>query len=602
MPVPDQLDRPGSRTLVLGGARSGKTRHAERLLDSAAAVTFIATSGDRPDDPEWTSRVAAHRASRPETWRTVETTDVAAALDAAKPGDVLLIDCVSLWLAAILDESGIWTATEPDDQERANAHVDEQIDRLVEAWTRTPARVVAVSNEVGSGIVPETVSGRRYRDDLGWLNTLLADSADEVVFVVAGIPVDLRGGWPNAAASAPRTSAAPAASAVTGEPTTQLAAPAPALTAPVPAPAPGPSGEGLPAPLDLDALATQVGLPDETAREAAQQRQGRLTKPTGALGRLEDLSIWMAAAQGQNPPRLFQRVRVVIFAGDHGVARSGVSAYPPEVTAQMVRNFVAGGAAVNVLARQAGATVRVLDISVDSDLSDLPLDVTAHKVRRGSGDIAHEPALSREEAERAFSTGMAIADEEVDSGADLLIPGDMGIGNTTVAAALVAVLTGSEVAGLVGRGTGIDDRAWMTKCAAVRDAARRGRFQGGDMIGLLAEAGGADVAAMAGFLLQAAIRRTPVLLDGVVSGAAALVAHRVAYPAREWWLAGHRSTEPAHTRALEQLGLEPIVDYGLRLGEGTGALVALPVLQAAVATLAEMATFDEAGVSDRDEA
>jgi nicotinate-nucleotide--dimethylbenzimidazole phosphoribosyltransferase len=352
----------------------------------------------------------------------------------------------------------------------------------------------------------------------------------------------------------------------------------------------------------LDALGASVPRPDEGAREAARERQSRLTKPAGALGRLEDLSIWLAGVQGCCPPRPIQRPRVVIFAGDHGVARTGVSAYPPEVTGQMVRNFIAGGAAVNVLARACGASVRVLDMAVDADLGDLPAEVTAYKVRRGSGNIATGPALTRAEAEQAFLAGVAVADDEVDSGADLLIPGDMGIGNTTAAATLVAVLTGAEVATVVGRGTGIDDRVWMVKCAAVRDAARRGRTKTADMVDLLAEVAGADLAAMSGFLVQAAVRRTPVVLDGVVSGAAALVADRIAYRCKDWWLAGHRSSEPAHTVTLERLQLEPVVDYELRLGEGTGALLALPILRAAGATLAEMATFDEAGVSDAEDA
>lgn len=351
--------------------------------------------------------------------------------------------------------------------------------------------------------------------------------------------------------------------------------------------------------LDLAAIAAGVVPPDETARAAALARQDRLTKPAGALGRLEELSVWLAGVQGACPTRPIERARVVVFAGDHGVARRGVSAYPPEVTAQMVRSFVAGGAAVNVLARVAGATVRVLDLAVDADLSDLPPGVTAHKVRRGSGDIAVEPALTLAEAERAFRAGLAVADEEVDSGADLLVPGDMGIGNTTPATVLVALLTSSDLASVVGRGTGVDDAAWMVKCAAVRDAARRGRPLRADPVALLAAVGGADVAAMTGFVLQAAVRRTPVLLDGVVSGAAALVADRICSTARRWWLAGHRSTEPAHAAALARLRLDPVVDVGLRLGEGTGALVALPVLRAAGALLAEMATFDEAGVSDR---
>jgi nicotinate-nucleotide--dimethylbenzimidazole phosphoribosyltransferase len=207
--------------------------------------------------------------------------------------------------------------------------------------------------------------------------------------------------------------------------------------------------------------------------------------------------------------------------------------------------------------------------------------------------------MTIDQARASFEAGMTIADDEVDRGADLLIPGDMGIGNTTPAAVLVALLTSADVADIVGRGTGIDDDAWMIKCAAVRDAADRGRDLLADPIALLAEVAGPDFAAMTGFLVQAAARRTPVLLDGVISGSCALLAHRIAHTAKAWWMAGHRSTEPAHARALERLGLEPIVDLGLRLGEGTGALVALPVLQAAAITLSEMATFAEAGVSDR---
>ena len=344
-----------------------------------------------------------------------------------------------------------------------------------------------------------------------------------------------------------------------------------------------------------------VPRPDDSARDAALARQSTLTKPTGSLGRLESLSAWAAAVQGACPPRPFREVRVVVFAGDHGIARSaGTSAYPPEVTAQMVRNFLAGGAAVNVLARQAGATVRVVDMAVDAepDYVDAP-EVTKWRVRRGSGSIDREDALTLDEAQRAFDAGCLIADAEIDSGADLLIPGDMGIGNTTPAAALIGLLANLDAARATGHGTGIDDAAWMRKAAAVRDAMRRGRPHLGQPIPLLAAITGADLAAMTGFLLQASIRRTPVLLDGMLSTACALLAARMDFRAKAWWQAGHRSTEPAQRAALEYLELDPIVDYGLRLGEGTGALIALPVLQAAIATLAEMSTFDEAQVSDR---
>ena len=337
-----------------------------------------------------------------------------------------------------------------------------------------------------------------------------------------------------------------------------------------------------------------VTPPDSRAAAAARRRQDILTKPAGALGRLEDLSVWVSSCQGHCPPRQFERARVVVFAGDHGVARAGVSAYPPEVTAQMVTNIDAGGAAINVLAEISGATVRVVDIAVDTDGP-----ATDYKVRRSSGNIAVEDALSEDEVLAALDAGRRIADEEVDAGADLLIAGDMGIGNTTAATTLIATLTDTEPVAVVGRGTGIDDAGWSRKTAAVRDAMYRGRRLRSDPVALLRTCGGADLAAMAGFCAQAAVRRTPLLLDGLVVTAAALVGDRLAPGARAWWQAGHRSTEPAHTLALDHLGLEPIVDLGLRLGEGTGAAVALPLVRAAIATLSSMATFEDVGVSEK---
>ena len=340
-----------------------------------------------------------------------------------------------------------------------------------------------------------------------------------------------------------------------------------------------------------------IAAPDAAVEAQARARQETLTKPSGALGRLEDLSVWVAACQGACPPRQFERPRVVVFAGDHGVTASGVSAYPAEVTAQMVANFEAGGAAINVLAGLAGAGVRVVDVAVDSD-EPLSPSIGAHKVRRSSGNIAIEDALSADETEAAIEAGRSIADEEVDAGADLLIAGDMGIGNTTAATTLIAAVTNSEPVAVVGRGTGVDDAGWARKTAAIRDALFRARTLRLDPLGLLRVCGGADLAAMAGFVAQAAVRRTPVLLDGVVVTAAALIADRLAPGARQWWQAGHLSTEPAHALALQRLDLVPIVDLGMRLGEGTGAAIALPILRASVATLASMPTFGEAQVSE----
>jgi len=342
-----------------------------------------------------------------------------------------------------------------------------------------------------------------------------------------------------------------------------------------------------------------VSPPDARAAAAAHARQDTLTKPAGALGRLEDLSVWVAACQGHCPPKQFNRARVVVFAGDHGVARSGVSAYPPEVTAQMVANIDAGGAAINILAGIAGATVRIVDLAVDapSEWAALTPQIGAHKVRRGSGDITMEDALTDSESVAAVAAGRAVADEEVDAGADLLIAGDLGIGNTTAAAVLVAALTNTEPVAVVGFGTGIDDGGWARKTAAIRDALFRARRVLPDPVALVRCCGGADLAALAGFCAQAAVRRTPLLLDGLAVTAAALVAERLAPGARQWWQAGHRSTEPGHALACAALELEPILDLRMRLGEGTGAALALPVMRAAVATLSSMATFTEAGIA-----
>jgi nicotinate-nucleotide--dimethylbenzimidazole phosphoribosyltransferase len=335
-----------------------------------------------------------------------------------------------------------------------------------------------------------------------------------------------------------------------------------------------------------------VSLPDEAVKQSAEERHAQLTKPRGSLGRLEELGTWLAACQGLCPPRPLRRPRVVVFAGDHGVAAKGVSAYPSEVTAQMVANFQAGGAAINVLAAVAGATVRVVDMAVAVDTS-----AGEHKVRKSSGSIDHEDALSAAEVEAALAAGKAIADEEIDGGADLLVAGDMGIGNTTPAAVLIAAITGSEPVAVVGRGTGIDDQAWMRKTAAIRDALRRAKPVTADPVALLRTTAGADITAMAAFLAQAAVRKTPVVLDGVISGAAALLAEELAPGARSWWVAGHRSTEPAHTLVLEQLDLKPLLEMNMRLGEGSGATAAIPLLTMAVDILNNMATFADAGVS-----
>lgn len=353
-------------------------------------------------------------------------------------------------------------------------------------------------------------------------------------------------------------------------------------------------------------LVARIDWPDRAVAQQASQRWDSLTKPEGALGRLEDLGTWWASVRGECPPSPPEQPVLVIVAGDHGVARTArTSAYPPEVTAQMVRTFLAERAAANALARQVGARVRVVDVAVDAPADyadDLDPSVAARRIRRASGSIDREDAMTAEEAEAALTLGIDLADEEVDAGADLLIVGDMGIGNTTSAAAIIALLAPADILSVVGRGTGIDDATWMRKAAAVRDAMRRGKPHKGAPLDLLAAIGGPDIAVMVGLLLGAAARRTPVLLDGTVISAAALIAHRAAYKSRDWWQAAHRSTEPAHAAALGRLDLTPLLDLRMRLGEGTGALLALPLVASAAAALGEMLTFAEAGVSTAEEA
>lgn len=329
--------------------------------------------------------------------------------------------------------------------------------------------------------------------------------------------------------------------------------------------------------------------PSAEARARATERLAGLATPAGALGRLGDLAVWVAACQDAVPPKQLTEVRLVIFAGDHGVAAHGVSAYPSEITGAMVRTFHAGKAGVSALARAHGVAVRVLDLGVDDDLADLPPAVTAHKVRRGSGAIHLEDALSAEEASRALAVGAAVAREEIDAGADLLISGDMGIGNTTPAAALVAAGLGLPATEVVGRGTGVDDAGLARKQDVVTQALRRAGARVDDPVDTLAALGSADLAAATGFLLTAAEEGVPVLLDGLMAVACALTADRIAPGAAAWFAAGHRSTEPAQSLALEKLGLEPVLDLGLRLGEGSGAVAAVPVLRSGVALLREVA-------------
>ncbi len=348
----------------------------------------------------------------------------------------------------------------------------------------------------------------------------------------------------------------------------------------------------------LDETLCAIEPADAGVMSEARERQDRLTKPRGALGALEDAAVRLAGITRSNPPQVPEPAAVAVFAGDHGVHAQGVTPWPQDVTAQMVANFLAGGAAVNAFAAQVGAEVVVVDVGVAGVLDAVP-GLLPRKIRAGTADFTQGQAMTRDEARAAVEVGIEVARDLAAAGNRCLVTGDMGISNTTASAALVAAFTGRTPLEVTGRGTGIDEERWQRKVDVVAAALSLHRPDPTDPLGVLACVGGLEHAAIAGFILGAAALHLPVILDGVIAGAAALAASRLAGDCIHACIAGHRSTEPAHAIALQHLGLEPLVDLGLRLGEGTGALLALPLLQCAARALRDMATFDAAGVTEK---
>lgn len=341
-----------------------------------------------------------------------------------------------------------------------------------------------------------------------------------------------------------------------------------------------------------------IGVLDAQAAAAAQARQNSLTKPAGSLGRLEDISIQLAGISGKCPPPRPDRRAVIVFAGDHGVVAQGVSAFPQEVTPQMVLNFLRGGAAVNVLARQANARVRVVDAGVAGELPAHP-DLYSGKIARGTKDFTREPAMTRAQAIAALELGITAAREEIGRGLDVLACGDMGIGNTTPSAAIICAITGTTPRAIAGRGTGVDDDGLERKIKAIEQGLVRHRPDPSDGLAVLQAVGGFEIGGIAGAMLAAGAARVPVVVDGFISTAAALLACTLAPNLKNFLIAGHRSQETGHALALAHLGLKPLIDFNLRLGEGTGAVLAFHFIDAAARIIVEMATFTEAGVSDK---
>ncbi|MDD3925092.1 MAG: nicotinate-nucleotide--dimethylbenzimidazole phosphoribosyltransferase [bacterium] len=334
---------------------------------------------------------------------------------------------------------------------------------------------------------------------------------------------------------------------------------------------------------------------DRSAMEEATARQEMLTKPVGSLGRLEKLSVQLAGITG-NPRPTVERKLVITMAGDHGVAAEGVSAFPVEVTPQMVHNFLSGGAAVNVLARQAGARVCVVDMGIACDMPTVE-GLRRRKISYGTGNIALGPAMSREQAVRAIEAGIGVVEEEMAAGLDLVATGDMGIANTTPSSAVTAAVTGASAAEVTGRGTGISDESLSRKIEVIERALQVNRPDPNDGLDVLAKVGGFEIGGLAGVIIGAAANRIPVVVDGFISGAAMLIALVLAPEVKPYLIASHRSVEGGHTLAMRWAGLEPLLDLDMRLGEGTGAVLSMHIVEAACRILDEMATFASAGVS-----
>jgi nicotinate-nucleotide--dimethylbenzimidazole phosphoribosyltransferase len=338
---------------------------------------------------------------------------------------------------------------------------------------------------------------------------------------------------------------------------------------------------------------------DTTSMAKAKERQDMLTKPTGSLGRLEQLSIQIAGIQGRPIPQIKQKA-VIVMAADHGVAARGTSAYPQEVTAQMVLNFLRGGAGINVISRQVGARVIIVDMGVAVKLEANP-GLLSRRIAAGTHDMSRGPAMTVAQAQQALETGIEIVTAEIKKGLDIVATGDMGIGNTTASSAICAIMTGKTIAEVTGRGTGLDDKQLQQKIRIINEAIAFNKPESAKPLEVLAKVGGFEIGGLAGVILGAAAHRVPVVIDGFISGAAALIAAGLCPRSKDYMIAGHCSVEPGHKLLLQYLGLKPLLDLEMRLGEGTGAALAMSIIETSSRILNEMATFAEAGVSDKGE-
>ncbi|MFR9779989.1 bifunctional adenosylcobinamide kinase/adenosylcobinamide-phosphate guanylyltransferase [Micromonospora sp. MS34] len=578
--------------LVLGGIRSGKSEFAESLVADAPTVRYVATAPEgEPEDTEWATRLAAHRARRPGSWTTEETaTDprrLADVITGAEPNETVLVDDLGGWVTVLLDP-----AHQPADDTATIAE-------LADAVRSSPARLVLVSPEVGLSLVPTTALGRAFTDALGATNRAVADACDAVVLVVAGQPAWLKptGAPPHPPVPAQAGPGQAGAPAETANGTAQETLPevlTPAVP-PAPAPAPGATDADWAAPtMALPMIATglviqpgmELPMPDDYAGPQAVDRLATLDVPGGGLGMLERVVGFAAATQGTTTPAPWDSVRVLLLHGDHaGGASAG--AVPGE-SARRARQARAGKGALARLAAESGAGLQVVETPPSAPIED-------------------GPALSADRVESALRYGWRLAEQAADAGVQLLVLAACGAGTEAAAAAVLAATAGAEPPAVLGRVLTehgqYDDAAWMVRCATVRDALHRTRRSSRDAKNILAELGGGDVAVATGVLLGATARRVPVLLDGPVGVAAGMVIRDLAGQARHWCLLPDHGGQPAVRLAADVLGLTPLVDLRLDLGEGATALATLPLLRSAVALAAGLPvhpSLSDSGEDDED--
>ncbi|MEV6694013.1 bifunctional adenosylcobinamide kinase/adenosylcobinamide-phosphate guanylyltransferase [Micromonospora sp. NPDC051196] len=552
-----------NRVLVLGGIRSGKSEFAESLVADATTVRYVATAaGD--EDAEWAARLAAHRARRPAAWSTEETASdprrLADVIAAARPDETLLVDDLGGWVTVLLDP-----AHQPADDTVT-------IDELVTAVRGCAARLVLVSPEVGLSLVPTTPLGRAFTDALGVVNRAVADVCDAVLLVVAGQPCQLKpAAAPGLAAGATTTAVAPAGASTAGAGTTVPAQAGPAVgDGSVSAPTPVvPVAAGGP----VIQPGMELPMPDEYAGPQAVERLATLDVPGRGLGVLEQVVSFAATTQGTPTPTPWQSVRVLLLHGDHeGGAAAGTR---PGESARRADQARAGQGVLARLADHGGASLQVVEAPT-------------------AAPIEHGPALTAEQVESALRYGWRLAEEAADAGVQLLVLAACGAGTEAAAAAVLAATAGAEAPAVLARVVTecgeFDDAAWMTRCAAIRDALHRIRRSGRDAKDVLAQLGGGDIAVATGVLLGATARRIPVLLDGPVGVAAGLVSRDLAGQARHWCLLADHGGHPAVQLAADVLGLTPLAELKLDLGEGANALTVLPLLRSALTLAAALPT------------